>query len=142
MIPKSEKLNKEEAQMATAEKTSTSTAKKAKKEQSEVVIRKVNTLNEFVAVRLFEVESDLALPDERRFRNEGIIVGVGPGVPDGSGGRCPSQLSIGDVVLIQEKNVLTYINDDKYPYDGAKIALMSERNLLCKLKPVPYRLVD
>ena len=65
MIPKSEKLNKEEAQMATAEKTSTSTAKKAKKEQSEVVIRKVNTLNEFVAVRLFEVESDLALPDEQ-----------------------------------------------------------------------------
>ena len=143
MIPKSDKLVKEESVKHACKREVCEHKKKDLTATSDMhIIKQVSMLNEFVAIKMFEVKSDLALPDERRFKNEGIIVGVGTGLPDGSGGRCPSQLNIGDVVLFPEKNVLTYLNVSSYPYENAKIAIMSERNLLCKLDPVSYKLVD
>ena len=146
MIPKSAKLSKEEASMATnktkpLEKSEGSKVNKTLA-TNKIIIKEVKTLNEFVAVRLFEVESELALPDEKRFKNEGVVVGVGPGIPDGSGGRCASQLALGDTVLVQERNILTYLNVASYPYEDAKIAILSERNIICKLGSVNFEMVD
>lgn len=147
MIPKTDKLRKEESCATKTQgcaKVGACVRQQSKsQEKSDVhVIKPVAMLNEFVAVKLFEVKSDLALPDERRFKNEGIVIGVGSGVPDGSGGRCPSQLNIGDVVLFPEKNVLTHLSVSSYPYEDCKIAIMSERNLLCKLDSVTFKMVD
>jgi co-chaperonin GroES (HSP10) len=144
MIPKTEKLAKEEAcrhEKPCAHETEKA-VKNAKTANQSVIIKKIKMLNEFVAVKLFEHESELALPEERRFRNEGIVVGVGAGLPDGSGGRCESQLTIGDVVLVPEKNILTTLNIVGHPYDNAKIVVVSERNIICKMEPVYFEVLE
>lgn len=142
MIPKTEKLAKEEIAACHKEKPCSKKAEVKSRSSSTMVIKKIKMLNEFIAVRLFEHESELALPDDKRFRNEGVVVGIGPGLPDGAGGRCASQLNIGDVVLVQERNVLTSLNVSGHPYDDAKIVVLSEKNIICKLEPVKFEVID
>lgn len=143
MIPKSDKLVKDETMACMKEKPcSKKEAKPCKTACGKIYVKKLNMLNEFIAVRLFEQESELALPEDKRFKNEGIVVGVGQGLPDGSGGRCESQLKIGDVVLVQDRNIITALSVAGGHYDNAKIVVLSERNIICKLDPVPYEVVE
>ena len=105
-----------------------------------IVIREVQCLNDNVAVMLFRAhaETSIQLPDSQQFKNEGIVVGIGPGITDGAGSRLPSQLKIGDVVTFLGKNVITEIESNSPPYAGRKIAIISERSLLCKLPSVKF----
>ena len=102
-------------------------------EEGPVKIKKLECLNEFVAILVTAVESSIQLTESSKFKNEGMVVGVGPGLPDGSGGRTPSQLSIGDTVLFKDNNVAMQLDPDNGFYKGKRIVILSERSLICKL---------
>lgn len=103
-----------------------------------VKIRPIQCLNDFVAVLLFRVQSDIQLPNSQQFRNEGIVVGIGPGLPDNAGGRVKSQLEIGDVVTFQDRSIVLDVNSDKPPYKGQRVIIIPERSLICKLPKVEF----
>ena len=98
----------------------------------------VDCLNDLVAVQIFQRKSDLALPDSEKFSNEGIVIGIGPGLPDNNGNRVPTQLKIGDVVSFVGRNGMKIQRQDR-PDD--QILLIPERSLLCRLSPVPFVVV-
>lgn len=108
-----------------------------------VKIRPVNCLNDFVAVLQFQIETSLALSNsENAFKNEGIVVGVGPGVSDGNGGRLKPCVDIGDTILFGGRNVIAEIESASEPYKNQKIIIISERNILCKTQvQVPFEIV-
>lgn len=139
-IPKSAKLLKEEA----AEPKARKLIYDIQEEDTvgPVRIKPVDCLNDFVAVLLFRIKSDIELPEMQRYKNEGVVVGIGPGVPDNNGSRIKSQLKIGDVVVFMERNIVMEINSSNDPYKGQRIIILSERNLICKLPPVEFKLVD
>jgi len=107
-----------------------------------VQIREVQCLNDFVAVLQSSSQSSIAVPDQSRYKNEGIVVGVGPGVSDGAGSRLAAGVVVGDVVMFGERNIAATLESDSPPYAGHRIVIVSERNLLCKLPHkidwVPY----
>lgn len=106
-----------------------------------IKIKPVDCLNEFIAILLFRIQSDIALPDQQLYKNEGVVVGIGPGLPDGNGGRVKSQLALGDVVVFSDRNIVMDINPNKPPYRGQRIVIISEKSLICKLPSVKYELV-
>lgn len=107
-----------------------------------IKIKKIECLNEFVAILVTTVESTIQLTESSKFKNEGVVVGVGPGLPDGSGGRTPSQLAIGDVVLFKDNNVAMQLDPDNGFYKNKRIVIISERSLICKLPKRDVELVD
>jgi co-chaperonin GroES (HSP10) len=129
-IPKSEKLAREDAEQPSqpaflTQETATPTGP--------VQIREVKCCNDFIAILQFQHDTTIAMPDESRYKNEGIVVGVGPGVGDGAGGRLKPQLDIGEVVMFGPRNIAATIESDSPPYAGYKVIMTSERNILCKL---------
>ena len=106
-----------------------------------IKIREIPCLNDFVAILVSKVRTGIQLSEEASFKNEGVVVGIGPGLSDGSGGRLESQLKIGDVVLFHSRNMVTEINSDKPPYKGQRVQIFSEKSLICKLPPVEFELV-
>ena len=107
-----------------------------------IKIKKIECLNEFVAILVTTVESTIQLTESSKFKNEGIVVGVGPGLPDGSGGRAASQLAVGDVVLFKDNNVAMQLDPDNGFYRNKRIVIISERSLICKLPKRDFELVD
>jgi co-chaperonin GroES (HSP10) len=139
--PKSAKLIREEGSQRDSTPSALITSTKPDLDGS-IKIREIPCLNDFVAILLFRVKSDIQLPDAQQYRNEGIVVGVGPGLPDGNGGRVSTQLKIGDVVLFQDRHIVIDVNSDKPPYRGQRIIIISERSLICKLPPVEFEVIN
>lgn len=106
-----------------------------------IKIREIPCLNDFVAILVCRFTSGIALPDAQTFKNEGVVVGIGPGLPDNNGGRVETQLKIGDKVLFSERTIAAEIASDKPPYQNQKVVLVAEKSLLCKLPPVPFEVV-
>lgn len=106
-----------------------------------IKIREIPCLNDFVAILMKRVESGIDLPENQQYRNEGVVVGIGPGVPDGTGHRTPSQLKLGDVVLFMERSIVTGFNSAEPPYKGQRVVVISERSLICKLPPVKFEII-
>lgn len=108
-----------------------------------IKIREIACLNDMVAIMQFEVKSTI-LSTAETFKNEGIVVGVGPGLICADGNRTASQLAIGDVVMFAERQVASEIMtpaDSPSIYAGKKIVMISERSLICLLPPVSYEVV-
>ena len=104
-----------------------------------IMIREVPCYNDFVAILQFEInlEGGLELPGESKLKPEGLVVGIGPGLAQ-NGGRTPSQMNIGDVVLFQPSQVVTTINSQSGVYAGKTVRIIPERAIFCKLQPVSY----
>lgn len=138
--PKSAKLLREEAANLNVGDNIPSSfmVEKSDEPSGPIEIREIPCLNEFVAVLLFRVKSDIVMPDKQQYRNEGIVVGMGPGLPDGAGGRVATQLKLGDVVLFQDRNIVLDVSSDKPPYKGQRVVIISERSLICKLPAVEF----
>lgn len=133
MPPKSSKLKREEDAEKTRPEAPSALATLDVQQEGPIQIRIVPCLNDFVAILQFEIDSTIALPDaDSKYKNEGIVVGIGPGISDNAGGRLPVQVEIGDVVMFG-RNVVATIASDSPPYAGHKVIIVSERNLLCKL---------
>lgn len=114
---------------------------KKDKQNGIIKILPIKCLNDFIAILQFKVECDISLPDDQLYKNEGIVVGVGPGLPDNAGGRVKSQLEIGDVVLFSNRNVAMDISTEVEPYKDKRLIIISEKNLICKLPSVPFEMV-
>lgn len=136
--PKSAKLLREESAAPTKSQPFSSLIGVEDFQSGPIKIRPIPCLGEFVAILLFRVQSDIQLPGNQQFRNEGIVVGIGPGLPDGAGGRVPTQLKLGDVVLFQDRSIVLDIDSDKPPYKGQRVIIISERSLICKLPKVEF----
>lgn len=95
-----------------------------------VQIRPVECYNDFVALLQLRVQSDVIMLDQHK--NEGLVVGVGPGISDGAGGRLKPSVSIGDVVIFSERNIVTAIESSRPPYNGERVIILSERSLIAK----------
>ena len=143
MIPKTAKLIKEEIASNTKvnidESKSCTKAKKCDDDASfqEIAIREIRCLNDFVAILRFEEESVIEIPDNQRLKNEGMVIGVGPGVPP----TTTAHVIIGDVVAFLPRNIVTEIKGTKYPYEGKTITIVSERNIIMTLDPIIHRFV-
>jgi co-chaperonin GroES (HSP10) len=111
-------------------------------QEGPIQIREVQCLNDFVAILQSSSQSNITIPDQSRYKNEGIVVGVGPGITDGAGGRLIPGVGIGDVVMFGERNIVATLESDSPPYAGHRVVIVSERNILCKLPRkidwVPY----
>jgi co-chaperonin GroES (HSP10) len=90
----------------------------------------VQCCNDFVAILQFKVPTSLAIADT--FKNEGIVVGVGPGVSDGAGGRLPPCVSVGDHVMFGERNIVATV-DFPVADESNRMIIVSERNIICKV---------
>lgn len=135
--PKSNKLTKEDSVPQELKAPSVLTTPASTPEAGPIKIREVQCLNDFIAILQSSSQSSIAVPDQSRYKNEGIVVGVGPGITDGAGGRLRPSVIIGDVVMFGGKNIVATLESDSPPYAGHRIVIVSERNLLCKL---PYKI--
>lgn len=106
-----------------------------------IPIKRVVCYNDFVAILQFRVESTLVMAGEAAFKNEGMVVGVGPGLPGPNGGRTPSQLKLGDVVTFYG-NPTTAVVPSSGVFEGQKIIIVPERYIICGLNPVPFMEVE
>ncbi len=144
-IPQTQKLANEELTSVQATAIEILPPVPPKPTAGPVKIRPIACCNEFVAVLRSEVESTIEL-GAGKMKDEGVVVGVGPGVPltghIGSGYRVPSQLAIGDVVMLQDRSVVTKIKSDAGPYAGREVVILSERNILAKLRTVEFEIVE
>jgi len=146
-IPKSDKLQSEEASKNRDVTPSHVTDAKVPEQLGEygpVKIRPVRCCNDFVAIMQLKIETLLAMTDEdAAYKNEGLVVGVGPGSSDGNGGRLKPGVEIGELVVFGERNILQTIESSSPPYEGKRIIIVSEKNIICKLsKKVEYELVE
>lgn len=103
-------------------------------EQDKVIkIKPINCFNDWIIVIPLVRETKIVLPANVSPTNQGIVVGVGCGLPDSAGGRINSQVSIGDVVVFQERSTVMAISPTSGVYAGKNLLVLSERNLICKL---------
>lgn len=141
--PKSAKLLKElEASELTPSALPSEVYRVEEQKTGPVQIRSIPCLNDFIAILMFRITSDLALPGNQKFKNEGMVVGIGPGLPDNAGARVPTQLEIGDVVLFSERTIAMEINPDEGVYRDQRIVIIPERSLICKLPAVPFEIIE
>jgi len=133
-IPKSEKLAKEDDQQEPAEvKVPASIVEATEEPIGPLQIRKIECMNDFVAILQATSHSAIMVPEESKYKNEGVVVGVGPGTSDGAGGRLTPLVEVGDAVMFGGKNIVANIESDSPPYAGHRVVIVSERNIICKL---------
>jgi co-chaperonin GroES (HSP10) len=99
-----------------------------------VTIKPVKCHNNYVAILLSQIESSIQLVNsDGQYKNEGFVIGVGPGISDGSGGRLPLTVSVGDYVMIGTKNHVAILTPDDGPYKGRKVVIVAENNVICDI---------
>lgn len=98
-------------------------------ERQEILLpsQPIECCNDFVAIMQQSHKSPLVI--DETFKNEGIVVGVGPGVSDGAGGRLTVCVAVNDYVMFGEKNIVSTLQFG----NGQRIVIVSERNIICKL---------
>lgn len=139
-IPKTKKLQAEEAARESSVSPTLATAMTSAANTGPIKIREVKCCNDFIAIMQFQVETNIALVNtEDAFKNEGIVVGVGPGVADGAGGRLKPCVEVGETVMFGARNIAAVIESSTEPYKGKKIVIVSEKSIMCKLhRQVPF----
>ena len=111
-------------------------------------IRPIPMFNEWIAILQDhrKLESNIQVKQEELARPEGIVVGVPiVGMPDGAGGRIEPQVKIGDRVAFQARSILqgfTPAGDSDSPYRGKHVIIISERNIIYRMPPVPFEIVE
>ena len=134
MIPKTEKLLVEENTVSSSIEGPSAYMEPKPEIHSNAFrdIKPLRPLNDYVAVWLEANNTTIVLSEGDKYKNEGVVVGVGPNV---------TQISVGDVVLFPDRANMHIINTDGGFYKGERIILMSERNFLMKLRSIKIELV-
>jgi hypothetical protein len=105
-------------------------------------IRPIETLNEFLLVMPFALDTHILLPSQMQFQPYGIVVGVSKSIMAPDGSRTASALRPGDVIRFWERNVIDH--DYKTPdphYVNRRLVLISERSALTRLPPVRFEII-
>jgi len=100
------------------------------------------TINDWVVIIPFVLETNLILPMNADYRNVGIVVGRSESIMSHSGQFVCSRLMIGDVVLFQKKSVVAEMAISQYPYKDKRLIIISERNVVCKLPSVKFEIIS
>ena len=136
-IPKSSKLQQEEAAEQTNKQSGPSVGPgpnmPTEYNTEPIKIREVRCCNDNIAILVDEYKSNVVMSGEAKYKNEGIVVGVGPGISDGAGGRLKPDINIGDVVTFLDRNIMTIFESSEEPYAGKRVVVVSERSLITKL---------
>jgi hypothetical protein len=124
-MPKSEKLQKEEAASEAAFYNRYEEAVKTTKIDPKN-LAPVQCLNEFVAILpYFHTSSTIHLPGEGLKSDEGLVVGVGELV---------TNVKVGDAVKYSVKHITAPLVFDSGSYKDLKIVLVNHRSLYCKIE--------
>ncbi len=129
------------ADLRTATPQDTSPLPKVYEENESIPVKKVVCYNDFVAILQFRVKSSIIVDEATSLKNEGIVIGVGPGLPGADGKRVPSQLKEGDVVLFYG-NPTTALNPATGVYKDQRVVIVPERAVICGLKKRPFHMVE
>jgi hypothetical protein len=132
MIPKSDKLASESSVATVSGPSAYTNAAMPAVHGDERAIKQLYPLNDMVALWQEAEASSIMLTDRDKYKNEGVVVGVGPTV---------TQVAVGDVVLFPDRANMHIINTDGGFYKGERIILMTERNFLMKLRSIKIELV-
>jgi co-chaperonin GroES (HSP10) len=135
-IPKAKSAEAKEHEV---EKKALLTSFKEAKKLDLVKIKPLKCLNDFVAIMPIVIEASIVLP-ETAYTNEGIVVGIGPGLKTEV--RQTNQLEIGDVVLFNSKNTLTKLQPDEGVYKDREIFITQERSIFLVLRKIDFELVE
>ena len=105
-----------------------------------IVIKPVKMHNNYVAILQTASESPIQLANtEGQYKNEGLVIGVGPGLSDNNGGRLKPTVNVGDYVMIAVKNHVATIVPDNGHYQGRKVVIISENHIVCDIPcGIPY----
>jgi len=131
-IPQSKKLRAEEERLQTTPESKLIVSEEIV-DTGPVKITAVPCFNDFVAVLQTKLNTTLTIDESQAYKNEGFIVGVGPGLADGNGGRLKPSVELGDYVMFGGRNIIATIEPAAGSYKGKKVIILSEKNLLCKL---------
>lgn len=96
-------------------------------------LKQVYPLNDMIAIWVETSSSSLMLSDKDKYKNEGVVIGVGP---------LATQVNIGDLVLFPSNAPHQTFSSSSGFYEGERIILMSEKMLLMKLKTINFTLVN
>lgn len=102
-------------------------------------IKPYQCLNEWIVVLQSVTKSSIELANN--YKNEGIVIGVGQGILT-SECRLPPQVTIGDRVMFRDRDIVYTIEPDAGFYCGKRVVMLSERNLMMILDPVPFEIVN
>jgi hypothetical protein len=141
MIPKSKTLRQIESEKSAQQVADQSPPVVAYDPGQKIKIKKVECFNDFVAILQFRIHVNGIELGDSGFKQEGMVVGFGPGLPSTNGTRCPSQLSLGKVVAFYG-NPVTSMEPKQGLFAGHKIIMVSERNIICGLPPVEFEIVE
>jgi hypothetical protein len=113
-----------------------------------IKLKKVDVLNDYLAILLGTPNTDLQLPEgaEAKFNNEGLVVGVGPDVNKGLAHNYTGDdvIKIGDHVAIRS-NKYTLIETKSGCYEGRRIAMVHKPDLIyrhTRADPQKHQFVD
>ncbi len=109
MPPVSDKLRKERADQTPVSPSIVTAEPEVPIQDTIIQVRPIRCCNDFVAILQFDRTAEIDLPDTYQKKNEGLVIGIGPGIPvDGT--RVPSQLEIGNVVMFRIRASLRLSN--------------------------------
>lgn len=105
-------------------------------------IAPIETFADWVVVVPFTIDTLLELPADSDYRNIGIVVGRSNSIMSPNGMYVPSRLEYGMVVYFQKRSVIGEMAIHKDPYVGKRLIILSERNIICRLPAIPYKVLD
>lgn len=105
-------------------------------------IAPIKCTNEWCFISPFMVESTLLVPMGSDYRNIGVVVGRNPKLVSANGTPYDNPLAIGTVVMFERNSVIQELNFNQEPYDGRRVVLLSQRNVICELPPITVEILD
>lgn len=130
-IPKSKALEKFEQATDDVRVTNVIACSKVDRPQK-ISIKPVKCHNNYVAILQTQIETTIQLTgSDGQYKNEGLVIGVGPGLSDGNGGRLPLSVKVGDYVMIGSRNYVATLMPDNGHYKGQKVVIIAENNIIC-----------
>lgn len=134
MIPKTEKLLVEENTVSSSIEGPSAYMEPKPEIHSNAFrdIKPLRPLNDYVAVWLEANNTTIVLSEGDKYKNEGVVVGIGPNV---------KHVKMGDVVAFTGR-ALHVIEPTGGFYKNEKILLMTENSCLMVLKTIDFNLVS
>lgn len=131
-IPKSKVLEKFETPAEPYNSVLPPLSKTTIMDRDSITIKPVKCHNNYVAILQTQIESTIQLAgSDGQYKNEGLVIGVGPGLSDGNGSRLPLSVKIGDYVMIGARNYVATLLPDNGHYKGQKVVIIAENNIIC-----------
>ena len=89
-------------------------------------IKELYPYNDYVAVWVDPVDTAIVLSDKEQYKNEGVVVGVGPQVKN---------VTVGDMITFHDRAITTLTPSSGF-YAKERILLINEHSCLLKIKIV------